>query len=333
MTEQEKRADEFSRNLPLEELLGTLNDILAIAERNVQTDKLPGNQPHPTIFIMGPLRCGSTLFTQWLSSTGLAACPTNLLSRFYGAPVVGALIQVLLTDPRYNFRNEILDFNSPESFNSNNGKTTGALSPNEFWYFWRNHLPFDDNDQIIKEKINKQTTDTFKNNLSQLSQIFNKPFALKSMIMNYQIPLLADMVKNSVFIGLKRNIEENALSALDARKRQLGDIEKWYSFRIPEYEQLSNLPPLEQTVGQVHFINRAVSEGINSIDESRTLLIEYESFCENPKHYFELVTELIDSDCKSYNGPSSFEITRKNPEETARARDIAETFASQSIDS
>ena len=34
--------------------------------------------------------------------------PTNILARFFGAPVVGAQIQLLLTDPRYKYRNEIL---------------------------------------------------------------------------------------------------------------------------------------------------------------------------------------------------------------------------------
>ena len=51
------------------------------------------------VFVVGALRSGTTLFTQWLATTGLTAYPTNLLSRFYGAPLVGAKIQQLLTDP------------------------------------------------------------------------------------------------------------------------------------------------------------------------------------------------------------------------------------------
>ncbi len=43
---------------------------------------------------------------------------------------------MLLTDEQYNYRNEILDFNRKIDFISENGKTTGALAPNEFWYFF-----------------------------------------------------------------------------------------------------------------------------------------------------------------------------------------------------
>jgi len=137
----------------LEQLLSELNSVLSYTNTQFLADK---SEKNSKIFILGSLRSGSTLFTQWLASSGLVAYPTNLLSRFYGAPLVGAKIQQLLTDPRYNFRNEILDFNSEINFISDNGKTKGALAPNEFWYFWRRFLPFDQLDYLpgpeLKEK-------------------------------------------------------------------------------------------------------------------------------------------------------------------------------------
>src|SRR4030095_4024262 len=90
---------------------------------------------------------------QWLANTGVVSYPTNILSRFFGAPVIGAQIQCLLTKPPYNFRNELLDFNSAIPFESEVGKTRGALSPNEFWYFWRRFLPFGELDWLPDEHL------------------------------------------------------------------------------------------------------------------------------------------------------------------------------------
>ena len=90
---------------------------------------------------------------QWLANTGAVAYPTNILSRFFGAPVIGAQIQLLLTDPRYNFRDEIHDFNGTISFHSDIGKTRGALNPNEFWHFWRRFLPFGELDWLPDEEL------------------------------------------------------------------------------------------------------------------------------------------------------------------------------------
>ena len=140
-TEKDGRVESFRRNARLEGLLTTLNGLLACSEE-AALEHFSSFKHHPVVFVMGPHRSGTTLFMQWLANTGVVGYPTNLLSRFFGAPVIGAQIQLLLTDPRYDFRNEILEFNSAISFDSEIGKTRGALSPNEFWHFWRRFLPF-----------------------------------------------------------------------------------------------------------------------------------------------------------------------------------------------
>ena len=121
----EEREAAFRRNTELERLLKSLNRTLGPAEENLLATASDLGADHPLVFIMGPLRSGTTLFMQWLASSGIVAYPSNLLSRFYAAPAVGAQIQLLLTDPRYNFRDEILDFTGPVTFDSENGKTIG----------------------------------------------------------------------------------------------------------------------------------------------------------------------------------------------------------------
>ncbi|MHA7925085.1 MAG: sulfotransferase [Marinobacter sp.] len=263
---------------------------------------------------MGPLRSGSTLFSQWLANTGLAAYPTNMLSRFFGAPLVGAKIQQLLTDPSYNFRNEILDFNSDINFSSDNGKTKGALAPNEFWYFWRRFLPFDELDYMPADELKqKANLASFRDELNALANILEKPFAMKAMIMNQNIPELAEQFDKPLFIWIRRDPIFNIQSALEARKRQYGDINTWYSFKIKEYPHLKDRDPLESVAGQIAAINRSVEQGIAALPDYKKLVVQYEDFCQRPEYYYNEITRRLTEQggvsieqVPEYSGEASF---------------------------
>lgn len=262
---------------------------------------------------MGPLRSGTTLFTQWLANTGLVSYPTNLLSRFYQAPVIGAKIQLLLTDPRYNFRDELGEFSQQAEYKSENGKTKGVLAPNEFWYFWRRFLADPGRDVWSDDEL-RSTMDT-KTMLAELAgvmDVFQKPFAAKGMLFNYNIPFLDSLFDKVLFVQIKRDPLANIASVLDARKRQLGSVETWYSFKIPEYEQLIGLDPVTQVAGQVYYINRAVSTGLRDVADRRKLVVQYEDFCENPARVCGEILARIRPEGPdfSYVGPESFGTTR-----------------------
>ncbi|WP_273150347.1 sulfotransferase [Methylophaga thiooxydans] len=307
----EKRTASFQRNTELESLLGQLNNTLSqvesATEKNYQT-----KPAFPLIFVMGAHRCGSTLFMQWLAQTGLFAYPTNLLSRFYKAPLVGAQIQLLLTDPRFNFRNEILDFTSEVDFRSENGKTQGALAPNEFWYFWRRFLPFDEIEWLSDSKLHELVDKAaLTSELRGLTRVLAKPFALKSMILNYNIPFLSSVFPEAIFVQIKRDPVANVASMLEARKRQLGSEKEWYSFKIPEYEILKDMEPVQQVAGQYYFINKAIRQGISQVSGDRKLIINYEHFCEHPRLFLEKLSNLTGIDWQAadvkHNG---FDVTR-----------------------
>lgn len=311
--EEKERVAEFKRNIQLENLLATLNQTLWSAEKQLLEKLSTAGQDYPIIFVMGPLRSGTTLFIQWLAQTGLIAYPTNLLARFYGAPIVGAHIQLLLTDERFKFRDEITEFNSPVIFSSENGKTKGALAPNEFWYFWRRFLPFKELDWLPDEDLFRLVDKhTLVAELTALTRIFCKPFALKSMILNYNIPFLDAIFKKKLFVQIKRDPVTNVASILDARKRQFGNEKKWYSFKIPEYHDLKNLEPVVQCAGQIYYINRAVTKGMSKLNYNNKLEIQYEEFCMNPFGVYQQLMEKLQIEVTGvdYHGPDYFEKSR-----------------------
>ncbi len=142
--------------------------------------------------------------------------------------------------------------------------------------------------------------------LAGMMDVFQKPFAAKGMLFNYNIPFLDSIFDKALFIQIRRDPVSNVASVLEARKRQLGNEAAWYSFRIPEYEELKDLNPVLQAAGQVTYINKAVSAGMSRVSEERKLVVDYERFCANPGGcYSDLVAKLGMGE-GAYAGPHSF---------------------------
>lgn len=308
----------------LEQLLTEINTDLQLSEQRLISANNDKKMPFPLIMVMGPLRSGTTLFMQWLANTGLVAYPTNLLSRFYQAPILGAKIQLLLTDPRFNFRDELGEFIQQLEYRSENGKTKGTLAPNEFWYFWRRFLVEPQRDVWTDDELKQNIdTDTLRAEVIGMMDVFQKPFAAKAMLFNYNIPFFNAIFEKVIFVQMKRDPVTNVASVLDARKRQLGNETEWYSFKIPEYSELKNRDPVTQVCGQIHYINNAVDKGLDKVDPKRKLVIQYEDFCGRPEYYFQQLAEKLGIHGASYMGPSAFTLSR---EKSPHAEHIAKSM-------
>lgn len=303
------RKEEFQRNTHLEDLLAEINNLLSpVEEELAQQYHMPR---YPVAFVVGVPRCGSTLMMQWLAKTGCFAYPTNLLSRFYAAPAVGARIQKLLTDPMYNFRDEILDFSQPIDFQSNLGKTRGALAPNEFWYFWRRFIPNNEPRWLNETEEQQVRNKAFAAALASLEAAFDKPLAMKAIILQLNIPLLSSMLEKALFIYIRRDPLYNAQSLLESRVKYYGNRQDWYSIKPREYERLRQLDPLWQVAGQVVFTSRAIQLGLQQINPDRYLQVDYASFCAKPEQVFHAIQEKLAQQGHptswQYTGPATFD--------------------------
>jgi len=277
------RKAEHLRCDELEALLQEVNGVLSSVEAN--SIKAFSDNKYPLILIMGCARSGTTLFMQWLANLGYFSYPTNILSRFYGAPFLGAKIQKIFTTLDKN--EELFGLQSPMSFfESRLGKTKGALSPNEFWYFWRRFFKFGDIQKMSNEEINKIDFSSFLSEIAAIESVFNMPFAMKGMIANWIIPHIADRIDKILFIHIIREPISNMQSLLKAREDYFGNINAWYSFKPPEYEMLKCLSPFEQIAGQLYFTNKAIYDGVTAICPSKVLRVSYEEFCKSPDKIF-----------------------------------------------
>lgn len=275
------RTENHQRIESVEEILKKLSTLLSPVENSI-IDTLDRIEK-PIFLIIGCARSGTTLINQFLCDTKEFCFPSNLISRFFYAPYIGSLYQKILID--YDTKNEI--FNSSNSadyqYSSTLGKTKGAHSPNEFWYFWRRFFKFEEICKLSNDELQNVNIKGFNNELNSIQVVFEKPLLMKGMLLNWHIDFLEKINDKINFIYVKRNIIDNAISLLNARKNFYNDINLWYSFKPEEYYQIKNKLPYQQVIDQVYYTNKAIEEQIKNIPKNKVIEIDYENFCQKPQ--------------------------------------------------
>ena len=286
---------ESQKNDTLEKRLDYLNLILSNAEMTALKN-IFSMKNFPIFFILGAPRSGSTLVTQLLAKSDSLIYPSNFLSRFYQNPIIGSLIQEILTSEELRVENEFDDIEKSIPLISNKGKTVGLLSPNEFWYFWKAKIPnldlynFNETNDLLKYA----DIEGIRNSIDGITSIFQKPFFMKGMMFNQNIDFLEEVFFEPYYIYTKRDFSNNLESLLQARERHFGDRSTWYSFKIKQYGKLSHYKKSDYQVGgQIYYTNKTISQGLKNVDESRIITINYESLCSNPHSLYDKISEKL----------------------------------------
>ncbi len=276
-----RRQAKYRRNEKLDALLAELATLLEPAERAVLARL--DTPTRPALLVVGNPRSGTTAFMQWLAATGLFAVPSNLLSRFYYAPYIGAKIQQLLCDPAFAYKDELGELTgSSGAMASELGKTKGALSPSEFFHFWRRFLPNYDPGYLTPELLAHFDAAGLRKGIASIEEALGRPFAAKAIMMQYNLTALAEAVRNVVFIHIRRHPLFVMQSVLEARESFYGDRTMWWSVKPQEFAKLRDLGPFEQIAGQVYYTERSLEEQARELPSNRWLTVDYECFCENP---------------------------------------------------
>lgn len=279
---ESKKEALYKKNNNLEFILQELNREIT----PVVHEKPPSSSSLPYLFIVGNPRSGTTILSQWLASLNTFCYPSNLISRFYKNPYVGALVQEMLFNPNYQYKNELNVEITTTQFSSDVGKTTGALEPHEFWYFWREHFSFPE--IPISQEAFCKTADfeNFVAAIYKLQHFYHKPFFTKALIINSYIPSFFTHLPNCLFLYMKRDEESNINSILNIRKKYYGDMSTWFSFKPKEYNELITYDNYVQVAGQVHLTNKEITNSLRHIPEKNKLEIDYQSFCQNQNEIY-----------------------------------------------
>jgi hypothetical protein len=228
---------------------------------------------------------------QFLSQTKGFAVPTNLLSRFYYAPFLGAKIQELLTNPKYDYKNELRIAEDESTLESDIGKAIGMLAPNEFFHFWRRFLPRYDPQYLDEDDQKKVNIIGLQKGVAAIEHVFKRPFATKAIIIQYNLDILYRAFPDSLLVYVFRKPRYVMQSILQARKGFYGDIGVWWSVKTKEYDQLKDMDVYHQIAGQVYYTERSLEEQLLKVHESKKMIIDYEDFCSKPKFVADAIKE------------------------------------------
>ncbi|MFC1761261.1 hypothetical protein ACFL6U_04185 [Planctomycetota bacterium] len=309
LANEEQRTERFQHNGRLNGLLAELRDLLAPVQDQVNAGF---EKPQwPVGLILGSPRSGSTVFLQFLAATGSFAYPTNLLTRFAYAPYIGALIQNMLFDPKYDYQGDFRDIQSEMTFSSDLGKSQGALATNEFFHFWRKYFPNFDPDWLTHAQLITVRLSGCFQSVASIEAVFEKPFVAKGWMFQYNLDFFINKMPPSLFLWVKRGPLFVMQSILWAREQFYDDRNLWLSMKPREYAQLKEMDVYHQVAGQVYFTEKAIEAGLKDVPQANQLLIEYEAFCEDPKTvYKQIVGKYAALGCElpsNFEGPESFE--------------------------
>lgn len=276
-----KRTARFETNATQESLVTELNARLAPVDARAAAH-LPQTPQHPMVFVVGAPRSGTTLTMQWLADSSQFAYPTNFLSRFYAAPYTGSQIQQLTHNPAYDFHGELGNGSGRDQWQSETGKTQGALSPHEFSYFWRRFFPMGQARRLTPEEWLESDTAGFARGWASIESAFGLPVATKGILGQYNISELAELLPTAVFIHTQRDPFFNVQSILAARERVFGSRDAWFSVQPPGYREWLDFSPIQQVVHQVMQTNWLLETAASALPRNRWISQPYEAFCSSP---------------------------------------------------
>jgi hypothetical protein len=304
------RIENFKSNLYLDELIYELKLLLEPIQQKKQEEF---SAPEwPVGIIVGNPRSGSTLLLQWIASLNVFSYPSNVLTRFAYSPYIGALIQKMLFDPKYDYHDDFKDISSRINFQSDLGKSRGALATNEFQHFFRCYLP---NKEIFAEYLDENALENvdisgLRKGLASIEYASEKPFFTKGTFIQFNIDFFYKNIPELFFVMIRRDPLQIMQSLILSREKYYGSREKWFSVKPFEYQSLVNMDIYHQIAGQVYFTDKAILHGLEKVPEERKIIIDYEDFCKSPHEFYELFVDKYANlgypITIPYSGPDSF---------------------------
>ncbi|MCP5206940.1 MAG: sulfotransferase [Hahellaceae bacterium] len=285
--ELSQRRPPWLKNEQIDQYLEKLNNLLAEADLdNPKTgDKPPKDLP--LIYVVSAPRSGGTLLSQVLCKHLDVGYIDNIAARFWLRPSAG----INLSKSIRNFTNQ-----DHISFSSYYGRTKGPLEPNEFGYFWRHWFNLDTS---INHKLSNRhlsNIDIFHLRATLRNEIlaaFGKAVVLKNPICGLQANFLTKVHPKTLFVYIKRNPYDVAVSIMNARKTHYGDYSSWWSLKPSNYPDFINpLSPADEVFDQVIQCNKDLEHELNK-RHVNSITLNYDELCRSPEMVLDHITASI----------------------------------------
>ena len=291
--------------------------ILAYANRfalshleNILLPKAEEILPYPVIFILGPPRCGSTLFVQAVVEALDLSYLSNRHVRWFGAPsLVEKWARPLL-------------HNGETDFDSLHGKTIGAAGPaeaGEWWYRFFPNMP----GEIQLDDVSPRKLMQFRNSIAGLLREARRPLIFKNLYASLRLRPIVSAIPEALFIVLNREISANAASIIKTREHYFQDRNVWWSMKPPGWESCISQPPEVQAVEQINLVQKTIKNGLANVSSHRILHIKYDQFCSSTEDEIQKVINFIrpygDISRSNRSVPKNFPIRTPNKDD----RDVA----------
>lgn len=285
--------EDYSKNKDLEKIIVSLASILGDANDKCLSDLTSCD--FPTLHVLGNPRSGTTYLMQLLNASKKIYTPTNVLARFSYASYVGALIEKMLFHKEFDPRNE-LEFSEVVQFKSNMGVTSGYLNVNEFYHFWRRYLPNYDVQYLDDEELDEIDFDGLNSGLNAIKNVFEKPLALKSMMIQFNLSDISPYLENARYLYIYRNPLDVMNSILKVRRDYYDSDELWWSVKPKAYSFLKDLDIYHQIAGQVYFSNLEIQQGLKELSKEQYKVIRYEDLVSQPEYIVENILSWSDDE-------------------------------------
>jgi hypothetical protein len=269
------RKNGYYKNESDEAFLRRINTILREDEAKHYKDT---NARYPFIFVFGLPRSGMTMMAQVLIKSFRLAYINNFMARFWQSPVTGIrLSKIILGDKQET------------SVESDYAATANIYDLHEFGYFWRYWLHIQSVTDAIQIKERAKNTDWhgLRKTLSNMQDEFDKPLCMKNIFGAYHIARLTNELPQALWVYIKRDPLDVAISILNARKKFYQDPNLWWSTAPPEYHKIKDMDYIDQIAAQVYYLNRFYSQCLRSIEPGHVFEVNYEQLCQNPGYYLE----------------------------------------------
>ncbi len=238
------------------------------------------------IFIVGPPRSGTTLLSQLVTYT-LATCYfTNLASRLRvqgirRPPVV--LSAWLAKQLKLIERRE-------ETFKSSYGRTQGWASPNDSAMIWGHWFS---NRFTGPDELTPEAQRAVYQIVAGTEKVFDAPFVDKAAENSVRVGALVQIFPNALFLRCIRNPLAVAQSIYIARTQSGYPVDRWFSTRPKELQELRSKDLVEQVSGQVYFTEQNITEGLSLVSPDRILPIEYKKVCYEPQNQVKRIADFM----------------------------------------